>query len=230
MKTSLQTTVLASLLALAAPAWAAPSAPAPAQASPPQSASADVMELARWIKDSGDNMRLPFLLVDKVNAQVHVFDPDGKLRGSAPALLGMARGDRLLAPNGATLKQMRPFERITPAGRFVSRLSIDDEGKELLVMDYAAAISLHPVIKGTPEERRAERLGSPTSQDNRISYGCINVPKAFYSNSVRPTFAGTRGVVYVLPEMGPVSAVFGTRFAPALASRATGSAQSRAAP
>jgi hypothetical protein len=230
MKTSLQTTVLVSLFALATSVLAAPSAPAAAQDSLSQPPSAEVMELARWIKDSGDNMRLPFLLVDKVSAQVHVFDADGKLRGSAPALLGLARGDRLLAPNGATLKQMRPFERITPAGRFVSRLSIDDEGKELLVMDYAAAISLHPVIKGTPEERRAERLGSPTAQDNRISYGCINVPTAFYSNSVRPTFAGTRGVVYVLPEMGSASALFGMRPASAIASRATASAQVRSAP
>ena len=32
--------------------------------------------------------------------------------------------------------------------------------KQLLVLDYEAAISLHPVIKGKPEERRAERLGS----------------------------------------------------------------------
>jgi hypothetical protein len=142
----------------------------------------------------------------------------------------MTRGDRLLAPNNATLAQIRPFERVTPAGRYVSRLSVDSEGKELLVLDYAAAISLHPVIKGTPEERRAERLGSATPQDNRISYGCINVPKDFYANAVRPTFAGTRGVVYVLPETGPASALFGMRPSSMMASRATGSVQHASAP
>jgi hypothetical protein len=51
-----------------------------------------------------------------------VFKRAGELRGAAPALLGMARGDRLLAPNSATMAQMRPQERITPAGRFVSQL------------------------------------------------------------------------------------------------------------
>jgi hypothetical protein len=88
-------------------------------------------------------------------------------------------------------------------------LAIDSEGKELLVMDYAAAISLHAVIKGKPEERRAERLSSPTSADNRISYGCINVPKDFYSNLVSQTFAHRLGVVYVLPEAGSATTLFG---------------------
>lgn len=37
--------------------------------------------------------------------------------------------------------------------------------------------------------------------DKRISHGCINVPKKFYENIVRPTFTGTSGIVYVLPEI-----------------------------
>jgi hypothetical protein len=106
------------------------------------------------------------------------------------------------------MEQMPPQVRITPAGRFVSKLAIDSHGKELLVLDYDASISLHAVIKGTPKERRAERLNSATADDNRISFGCINVPEAFYSTVVSPTFTGTKGIVYVLPETGPASALF----------------------
>lgn len=182
------------------------------------SASAEVKQLVRWVIDSGDNARLPFLLIDKVNARVFVFNPAGQLQGDAPALLGMARGDRLLAPNTATMEQMPPKVRITPAGRFVSRLAIDSLGKELLVLDYEASISLHAVVKGTRKERRAERLNSPTSQDNRISYGCINVPQTFYTSIVSPAFTRTKGIVYVLPETGPASALFGFNPADALAS------------
>jgi hypothetical protein len=174
-----------------------------------QSASDEVKRVARWVIQSGDNVRLPFLLIDKVNAQVFAFTPAGQLQGSAPVLLGMARGDRLLAPNTASMSQMTPQVRITPAGRFVSRLAIDSHKKELLVLDYDASISLHPVVKGTPKEHRAERLASPTSQDNRISFGCINVPPAFYSSIVSPTFANTSGIVYVLPETAPASQLFG---------------------
>jgi hypothetical protein len=230
MNTPLPSLVLGLLLTIGPMAHAAPATPSTLGEPGLQSASADLRNVARWVVESGDNAAMPFLLVDKVNAQVFVFDARGRLQGSAPALLGMARGDRLLAPNNATLAQIRPSERITPAGRYVSRLSVDSDGKELLVLDYAAAISLHPVIKGTPEERRAERLGSATSQDNRISYGCINVPKDFYSNAVRTTFAGTRGVVYVLPEMGSAAALFGMRQSSTLASSGSGAMQGPSAP
>jgi hypothetical protein len=169
----------------------------------------EVERFAHWVVVTGDNAGLPFVLVDKPNARVLAFNGAGQLQGEAPALLGMARGDRLLAPNEATMAEMRPEQRITPAGRFVSRLAHDSEGKELLVLDYQAAISLHPVIKGTPAERRAERLKSATSQDNRISYGCINVPAEFYKTVVSPAFSHTSGIVYVLPETAPASALFG---------------------
>jgi hypothetical protein len=174
-----------------------------------RSASAEVNRVARWISDSRDNGGMPYLLVDKVNAQVFAFNPAGQLQGTAPALLGMAHGDRLLAPNTAKMSQMPPQVRITPAGRFVSQLAIDSHGKELLVLNYDASISMHPVIKGTPEEHRAERLASATSQDNRISYGCINVPPAFYTTFVHSAFNQTKGVVYVLPETSPAGQLFG---------------------
>ena len=189
-----------------------------------QSASAEVKRVARWIIDSGDNVGLPYLLIDKVNAQVFAFDPAGQLQGAAPALLGMGRGDRLIVPNDTKMAAMPPQVRITPAGRFVSRLAIDSHGKELLVLDYAASISLHQVVKGTPAEHRAERLASATAQDNRISYGCINVPPAFYASIVSPAFSHTKGVVYVLPETGPASELFG--FHPVGAPLVSGAQQS----
>ena len=182
-----------------------------------QSASVEVQRVARWVTDSGDNARMPFLLIDKVNARVFAFNPAGQLQAATPALLGMARGDRLLAPNTATMEQMTPQVRITPAGRFVSRLAIDSHGKELLVLDYDASISLHAVVKGTPKEHRAERLQSATAEDNRISFGCINVPAAFYSTIVSPAFTQTKGVVYVLPETAPASQLFGFQPADAAA-------------
>jgi hypothetical protein len=186
-----------------------PNAAANASAPALASASSAVQDVARWIAGSHDNARLPYLLIDKVNAQVYAFDASGKLEGSAPALLGMAKGDHLLVSNSMAVDDIPPQSRITPAGRFLSRLAIDNHGAELLVIDYDAAISLHPVVKGTPEERRAERLSSPTSQDNRISHGCINVPKDFYATVVSPTFTHTRGLVYILPESGSAAALFG---------------------
>ena len=222
--TRMRTILLTALLALLVPAASAAttaSTPSPslslaAPAVDPEAheaalaaASAEVRRVAHWVIVSRDSAGMPFLLIDKVSARVFAFDAAGQLQGSAPALLGLAKGDRMLAPNDATMAQMPPAVRITPAGRFVSRLGIDSEGKPLLILDYAASLSLHPVVKGTPEERRAERLDSPTAEDNRISFGCINVPPEFFASIVSPAFNHTRGVVYVLPETGAASALFG---------------------
>jgi hypothetical protein len=152
---------------------------------------------------------LPFVVVDKTQAQVFVFNRSGLLLGQAPALLGLAWGDD--SPPGLgdrALADIAPHERITPSGRFMAELDRNAAGQELLWVDYEQAISLHPVRSTNPGERRLERLASATARDNRISYGCINVPTAFWRNVVRPAFKGTVGVVYVLPDTLSLGLVF----------------------
>jgi hypothetical protein len=168
-------------------------------------------KLADWVIDSSDNGKLPFIIIDKVHARVFVFDAQGQLRGAASALLGLAVGDDSVPGIGQRkLSSIRPEERTTPAGRFVASLARDIHRQEVLWVDYDTAVSLHPVVKGTPKERRAERLASTSPLDKRISYGCINVPVKFYEKVVSPTFTGTNGVVYVLPETRSARDVFGS--------------------
>ena len=174
-------------------------------------ASPDAVHIADWIVDSADNQGMPFMIVDKVHARVLMFDAAGRLQGAASALLGLARGDDSVPGIGERkMSTIRPEERTTPAGRFVSSLARDIHGQEMLWVDYDTAISLHRVVKGTPGERRAQRLDSPASDDNRISYGCINVPVRFYDKLVSPAFTGTNGVVYILPETRSAREVFGS--------------------
>ncbi|MDP3669334.1 MAG: L,D-transpeptidase [Telluria sp.] len=149
------------------------------------------------------------MIVDKKNARVFVFYPNGKLRGAAAVLLGEAVGDDSVPGIGERkLSSIRPEERTTPAGRFVAAIDRNIHGKDILWVDYAAAISLHRVVTNNPKERRAERLATPTSLDNRISYGCINVPAAFFNKIVMPAFTKTNGIVYVLPETRSLQQVF----------------------
>jgi hypothetical protein len=167
--------------------------------------------VADWVVDSGDNGGMPFVVVDKVDARVFVFDARGQLQGAASALLGLAIGDEAVPGIGQRkLSSIRPEERTTSAGRFVATQDRNLQGKEILWVDYDAAISLHPVITGHATERRAQRLDSPSPLDNRISYGCINVPALFYKNVVSPAFRGTDGIVYVLPETRSAREVFGS--------------------
>jgi hypothetical protein len=174
-----------------------------------ESASPDARHVADWIVHANDNRQLPFVIVDKTQGKVFVFYADGRLRGAAPALLGLAVGDDAVPGIGERkLSSIRPEERTTPAGRFEASLDRNLKGGEILWVDYETAISLHPVATGNPRERRAERLATPSPGDNRISFGCINVPASFFRNVVRAAFQGTNGIVYVLPETRSPQQVF----------------------
>ena len=165
--------------------------------------------MADWVVDSGDNHSMPFVIIDKTNAKVFVFNADGHLRGAAPALLGLALGDDAVPGIGdRKLSSIRPEERTTPAGRFVASLDRNLHGGKILWVDYDTAISLHPVITTNFKEHRAQRLATPTPLDNRISYGCINVPAQFFERVVSIVFSGTNGIVYVLPETRSPQKVF----------------------
>src|SRR5207253_2131152 len=139
--------------------------------------------LADQVLESGDNALGPFAIVDKIAARVYVFDPQARLVGASAALLGIAIGDRSVPGVGSMeLSAIRTQDRTTPAGRFEASLGRNYHGKEILWVDYDAAISMHPVIDTNPAERRPHRLATPTPKDNRISFGCINVPLAFFEN------------------------------------------------
>ena len=172
--------------------------------------SEEARRIAEWVADSDDHRDLPFVIVDKVHARVLAFSADAKLLGSAPALLGLAHGDDSVPGIGERkIADIRPEERTTPAGRFVAEMGVNNHGEDILWVDYDAAVSMHRVRATNPAERRLERLASPSPADNRISYGCINLPAAFYDGVVKPLFTPRNGIVYVLPESRPVREFFG---------------------
>lgn len=174
-----------------------------------QAAPDMVHHMADWVVDARDNAGLPFVIIDKQDAKVFVFDKGGKVIGSAWALVGLATGDDS-APGIGTmpLAQITPDLRTTPAGRFVAGMGHDSNKSEVLWVDYADAVALHRVINTNPAERRLERIVSNDPAEHRISYGCINVPIKFFDKVVDPTFKDTRGVVYILPEVKGMKSVF----------------------
>ncbi len=172
-------------------------------------ASADARFVADWVTQAQDNRRLPFVILDKRDAMVFVFDAHGRIIDASPVLLGAAVGDDSVAGIGERpIEHVQPEERTTPAGRFVSQPGKNAAGEEVVWVDYAAAVSMHRVRLVDPKERRLERLASPDPAQRRISYGCINVPAAFFDSVIWPVIGAARGVVYVLPETRPVREVF----------------------
>lgn len=174
-----------------------------------ETAPRDVKRLAQWVVDSADNGLMHFVILDKKNARVFVFDPSGKLAGASPVLLGFAAGDDTVPGIGnKPIAEVQPQERTTPAGRFVAERGRNALQEDVIWVDYDAAVSMHRVRATNPAERRLERLASRTASDNRISFGCINMPVPFFEGVVWPLFQYQRGVVYVMPEIKPLTQVF----------------------
>jgi hypothetical protein len=177
-------------------------------------ATDDARYVADWVADSGDNGALPFAVLDKRDARVYVFDRHARLIAASPVLLGAAAGDDSVAGIGQRpIALVRPQERTTPAGRFVSTPGRNASGEDVVWVDYQNAVSMHRVRPVDPTERRLERLASPDPAQRRISYGCINVPVAFFDSVVQPVLASGRAVVYVLPETRPVQQTFAAAYA-----------------
>ena len=106
------------------------------------------------------------------------------------------------------LAEIGPAEKTTPAGRFLAKYGSASRERVLWV-DYATSVALHPIPKtASKKEKRRERMLSATSEDNRITFGCINVPMAFYSKSLGPLFRKRGGYVYVLPDTKTLEEVF----------------------
>jgi hypothetical protein len=187
-----------------------PSTSAPSQPGSAENESAAKLRVANWIAASGDNGSLPYIIIDKNDASLFLFDAEGKSLGRVPVLIGVAVGDEATPGIGSkNLAEIGPAEKTTPAGRFLAKFGVAFGGQKILWVDYATSVALHPIPTGAnKKERRRQRMLSPTPDDNRITFGCINVPTAFYEKRVRPLFLKKGGYVYVLPDTTPLEVVF----------------------
>ena len=174
-------------------------------------ASPDAVQVANWVSYTHNSKKKAFVLIDKKNARMYVFDPNGKLKSDAPVLLGRAVGDDSAPGIGnKPLSQIKEQEKTTPAGRFLAIPAKNNHNDDIIWIDYNAAVSMHRMRKVKEEEHRAERMATPEVDDNRISNGCVNVPPQFYNSVLRPTVLKYGAFVYVLPETRTPQQQFGS--------------------
>lgn len=174
-------------------------------------APADVVHVANWVSYTRNAKKKAFVLIDKKQARMYVFDPQGKLKSQTPILLGKAVGDHTVPGIGSKpFAQIKEDEKTTPAGRFLAQPGRNTKGEDIIWIDYNAAVSMHRLRKVKEEEKRADRMATPEADDNRISYGCVNVPAPFYNSVLRPTVSKQGAFVYVLPETKTPQQQFGS--------------------
>jgi hypothetical protein len=171
----------------------------------------DVRHVANWAVDSGDHGTRSFVVIDKKDARVWVFDPDGRWVADSAALVGAAVGDDPVPGIGEKpLAQVLPEEKTTPAGRYLAEPGVNTSGEDVVWVSYDLAVSMHRVRPLVKAERRLQRLASPTPADNRISFGCVNLPPEFYEQVLRPAVLRSGAIVYVLPETRTPQQQFGS--------------------
>lgn len=159
-----------------------------------EGASPAVRQLAQWAVDSQDHAGLPFVIVDKARARLYAFDPQGRVQGSAPVLLGASHNDG-------------PSVRATPAGRFAKASALPGRTDGIVWTHDGAQLSLHELPSEHAPGRALERLASSRVDDKRISDGSLHVAGEFFREYLSP-LTTQASVAYVLPERGPLDQVF----------------------
>jgi hypothetical protein len=171
----------------------------------------DVEHVANWVSYTRNNKKKAFVLIDKKQAQLYVFDPKGKLKSRTPILLGKAVGDHSVPGIGSKpMSKIKEDEKTTPAGRFQAIPARNHKGEDIIWIDYNASVSMHRLRKVSEKEQRAQRMATDDPGDNRISYGCVNVPHKFYDSVLKPTVVKHGAFVYVLPETKTPQQQFGS--------------------
>ncbi len=201
---------------------AKPGTAAAKPAAPKLQPSAETLRVHDWVSSAGDNNGLPYLIIDKPNAALFLYDAGGKQLAAVPVLIGIAPGDDATPGIGAKqLSEIGPAEKTTPAGRYLAKFGLAVGKERVLWVDYYTSVALHPVPTGIAarKEKRRERLASPTPEDNRITFGCINVPNGFYTKMLSPMYKKKGGYVYVLPDSKPIAEVFPALHVQRVASR-----------
>jgi hypothetical protein len=152
-----------------------------------ESASPGVRQVAQWAVATQDHAGLPFIVVDKLEARIYAFDPQGRLRGNAPVMLEASPGDEATAP-------------ATPAGRFVADTFASARSGAIVWVNADTQLALR-ALPSAPA-RSLQRLASAP-----IAEGSLHVAADFYRECLEG-LQSQPSIAYVLPETVPLDLMF----------------------
>lgn len=144
-----------------------------------------------------------YVVVDKPSATMFVFSKDNKLVGTSPVILGKTKGE---SPNRADPNTDQPgLYSTTPAGRYTmgtklvdkSVAALEYEGRSLALYG-SDGLYVHEIYPGEYAKRKAA-MDTPTTADNRMSWGCINIDKKDYDKYLKG-IGDEDSVIYITPD------------------------------
>jgi len=165
------------------------------------------------IEGIGVKEKEAYVIADKENACVMIFDADNNLVKKFPAIFGAAKGE-VFNEASSSSDEPGPYAT-TPMGTYrIGRQGMDREnvqfyrGKIFSIYKTPANLALHITYPGEIE-KRTKALGTSTIEDNKMSWGCINISEENFDEYVTPNI-GENARLYILPDNG--GEVFSPRF------------------
>lgn len=166
----------------------------------------DVAAIRDEILKTHDAHGLPFLILEKERARLHVFDALGVLLGSSPILLGPPLEEVASGPFMARRIPATTVDaQVAPTGRFLAEQGVNLQGEDVVWIDFAAGLAMERLSGSAEAEKRRPRANGPKARGSRIACSCVNVPAGFYDRVVKPSMGLGKAVVYLLPEKAPLA-------------------------
>ena len=143
-----------------------------------------------------------YVIIDKPDATLSIIGADKKLIGQMPVLLGQTKGE---TPNMADPYSDVAVQATTPAGKYtMGKFGIIKEdfiaykGKVFSIYG-SGALALH--ITYPPEkEKRTEALNTSTPDDNRLSWGCINISEEMWAKYIEGNIKDRGTCLFITPD------------------------------
>ncbi len=121
-----------------------------------------------------------FLILDKPTATMYVIGKDKNLIGSFPVLVGKTKGE---APNRSDVdSDLAGPHATTPAGKYkigrkeINRSDYVEYQGKIFSIYGSDDLGIHMTYPGE-YAKRTKALNTPTSDDNKATFGCVNADK-----------------------------------------------------
>lgn len=154
-----------------------------------------------------DSIKESYLMIDKPTATMYVIGENKNLIASFPILLGKTKGE---TPNMADAYSDVASNATTPAGKFKLGKMADSQNviKEDSILYKGRIISilgtndiaLHSTYPGE-FTKRTQALNTPTTIDNRMSWGCINISPNNFNKIIKPNFNKGNQWIFITPDI-----------------------------
>lgn len=151
-----------------------------------------------------ENIEDSYIIVDKPSATLYVFNEENELVETMPVLLGKTKGEE---PNTANANDKKALGSTTPAGKYKlgkvaenysKKDSIEYQGRLLQVLGDGP-ISIHMTYPKEFKER-TKALNSKTVNDNRMSWGCMNISPENFDKYIKPYFNKGNQTIFITPD------------------------------